>query len=115
MGISGKLGDDISVRDTAMVSSGKLTDPTMKASPLVCDDKLDDDNFVLDTTLTSPDKSTGQKNARVSPGELGGCFSVVDTALPPSGDPSDFGIKTRNQQNGHMAYEGGKKQNVRKK
>ena len=79
-----------------MVSSGKLTDLTMKASPLVCDDKLGDDNFVLDTILTS-DKSTGRKNARVSPGELGGCFSVVDTALPPSGDPSDFGIKTRNQ------------------
>ena len=86
--VSDKLGDDISVRDTAMVSPGKLTDPTMKASPLVCDDKLGDDNFVLDTTLTSPDKSTGRKNARISPGKSGDCFSVIDTALPPSGDPS---------------------------
>ena len=115
VGISGKLDDDISVRDTAMVSPGKLADPTMKASPLVCDDKLGDDNFVLDTTLASPDKSTERNNARIGIGKLGGCFSVVDTALPPSGDPPDFGIKTRNQPDGHMAYEGGKKQNVRKK
>ena len=51
----------------------------------------------------------------VSPGEMGGCFSVTDTALPPSGDPPDLGIKIRNQPNGRMAYEGGKKQNVRNK
>ena len=49
-----------------MVSPGKLTDSTTKASSVICDDKLGDDNFVHDIILTSPDKSSGRKNTRVS-------------------------------------------------